>query len=79
MKQLTVKLPQTKEKKPFLTWGNPAYIECFYTDGNYNKIKLSPAGIVKIKKNTHKRLGVSNYITYIEVIDHGTHYSCSAC
>ena len=79
MKKLIVQLPQAKDKKPFLTNGNPSSIEGFYTDGNYNKIKLSPIGILKIAKNTHKRLGVENYITFISVIDHGDYYTYSAC
>ena len=79
MYKLTVKLPETKDKKPLLLSGNVADVCGFYTDGNYNKIKLSPAGVLKIAKNTHKRLGVENYITYIEIIDHGNHYTYSAC
>lgn len=77
--KLSIKLPATKEKKPFLTSGSPSCIEGYHTDGNCNKIKLSPAGVLKIAKNTQKRLGVANYISYIEVIDHGDYYTYSAC
>lgn len=77
--KLSIKLPATKEKKPFLTSGSPACVGGFYTDGNYNKIKLSPAGVLKIAKNTQKRLGITDYINYVEVIDHGDYYTYSAC
>lgn len=79
MKKLNVIMPETKEKKPYLTCGSPAFNECFMTDGNGNKIKMSPSAVVKVAKNTHKRLGVSNYISHIEVIDHGSYYTCSCC
>ena len=77
--KLSVKLPTTKEKKPFLTSGSPACVGGFYTDGNYNKIKMSPIGVLKIAKNTQKRLGIANHISYIEIIDHGNYYTYSAC
>ena len=58
MAKLTVKLPEAKDKKPLLLSGNGADVCGFYTDGNYNRIKLSPAGVLKIAKNTHNDWGL---------------------
>ena len=63
--KLSVKLPTTKEKKPFLTSGSPACVGGFYTDGNYNKIKMSPIGVLKIAKNWLLFLNKSNNYIYL--------------
>lgn len=71
--KVTIIKPTTKEKKLYKTGGK------FFENEHCNPVKLSVSQILTIVKRTHKRLGVTDYIKTIEIVDCGDYFTCFCC